>query len=211
MENQFLTLGLHLAGYTFPNRCKEETNIKRFQKNFGCHPATCEKLWFEMQNTTKDEGRITPGTKPTFLLIGLRFLWRYQTEEELAVFFGMSAKTVRKYYRQSVAKIYLLFDDTIKPIEEINDESLFILSIDGTHCPIEEQRPWSRKWSSHKLGKKAGVNYEVGLRVHKPELAWVYGPVPAGSHTDVVTYRECLKGKLESLNSNLAIRKKVCY
>ena len=171
MEKQFLTLGLRLAGYNIPNRCKDETNIKRFRTNFGCHPATCEKLWLHMQKTPNEKARITSHTKPTFLLIGLRFLWRYQTEEELAVFFGMSAKTVRKYYKQSVAKLYLLLDDILEPIEDINDESVFILSIDGTHCPIEEPRPWSKKWSSHKLGKKAGVNYEIGLRVHKPELA----------------------------------------
>ena len=91
-ENQFLTLGLCFAGYNFPNKYKEETNICRFQLNFGCHPTTCRKLWFDLQNTPKMEGRIDPNTKPIFLLIGLRFLWRYQTEEELGIFLAFLLK-----------------------------------------------------------------------------------------------------------------------
>ena len=67
------------------------------------------------------------------------------------------------------------------------------------------------KWSRKKLGKKAGVAYGVGMRIHKPELAWVAGPFPAGSHTDVIMFRKELKGKLESLNALLPVKKKVCY
>ena len=211
-ENQFLKLGLRYANYNYPNKCSDKTNIKRFQTNFGCHPTTCQKLWEDLQTTPNLDGRINANTKPTFLLIGLRFLWRYQTEEELGRFFKMSAKTVRNYYHESAKKIYLLLDEILPPLEEIKDErTTFVISIDGTHCPINEPKPWSPKWSSHKLGGKAAVNYEVGLRINKPELAWVYGPVPAGSHTDVVTYRECLKGKLEFINSQLDVKKKVCY
>ena len=58
------------------------------------------------------------------------------------------------------------------------------------------------------MGKKAGVAYKVGMRIHKPELAWVAGPFPAGSHTDVIMFRKELKGKLESLNALLPVKKR---
>ena len=203
-----MKLGLQCAGYKYPNRCKIETNINRFKAHFGLNPSTCEKLWVDLQATANEEGRIDAGTEPVFLLIGLRFLYKYETEEVLGRFFDMCDKTVRKYYRESAKKISLLFDQVILPVEAIaEDACIFALSIDGTHCPIEEEKPWDSKWSSKKLGKKAGVAYEVGMRIHKPELAWVAGPFPAGSHTDVVMFREELKGKLDSLNASLPVKK----
>ena len=161
--------------------------------------------------TPNKEARIKADKKPIFLLIGLRFLWTYDTEEILGSFFGMSAKTVRKYYKECTEKIYLLLPELLTPIEDLNnDDGVFILSIDGTHCPIEEPRPWSRKWSSHKLGKKAGVAYEVALRIQKDELAWVHGPFPA-ENNDIDIFRDKLKGQLQALNETLTIKKRVSH
>ena len=210
-EIEFLKLGLRYANYPFPNRCKIDTNISRFKNHYGVHPLTCENMWSDFQNTPNQDARIKADTKPVFLLIGLRFLWTYDTEEILGSFFGLSAKTVRKYYKECTEKIYLLLPELLTPIEDLNnDDGVFILSIDGTHCPIEEPRPWSRKWSSHKLGKKAGVAYEVALRIQKDELAWVHGPFPAGDN-DIEIFRNKLKGKLQSLNSTLTIKKRVSH
>ena len=144
-ENQFMILGLRVAGYNFPNRCKIETNIKRFHSHFGLHPLTCEKIWADLKETPNANGCINANTKPVFLLIGLRFLWKYESEEILATFFSMSAKTVRKYYKESAEKIHLLLDEILQPIKEIDDEYGFVLSIDGTHCPKQEQKNLGQK------------------------------------------------------------------
>jgi hypothetical protein len=40
------------------------------------------------------------------------------------------------------------------------------------------------EWSSHKLGGKAGVNYVIGLLIHKPKLAWVEGYTKLGKEND---------------------------
>ena len=77
-----------------------------------------------------------------------------------------------------------------------NDPLIFALSIDGTHCPIEEQRPFSNKWFSQKLGC-SGVNYEIALKINKSQLVWVNGPFPAGELNDIKTFRE--KGLKEQL------------
>lgn len=207
--NDFLELGLKIAGYKNLRRCNHETLVDRYKKQFGLEPTTCEGLWLDLQRTSNEEGRIdTKTTKPIFLLIGLRWLWTYPTEETLASFFGMDKKTVRKYYKSSVTKIHMLFEKISPPIEEIDDHFVYILSIDGTHCPIQEPKPWSPKWSSHKLGKKAGVAYEVGLRIHKDEIAWVNGPYPAGSN-DSTIFDDKLKEKLQTLNDKLTKKKKV--
>jgi hypothetical protein len=36
--------------------------------------------------------------------------------------------------------------------EAIDNDLVFFMSVDGTHCPIEEPRPFSTEWSSFKLG-----------------------------------------------------------
>ena len=208
-ENSFLALGLKVAGYKVPNRCQEATNIHRFQSHFGAAPATCVKIWNDLKTTSNVQGQISPSRKPIFLLIGLRFLWRYETEEVLAKFFDMCVRKIRPLYRESAEKIHLLLDTMLTPIEDTEDEAIFILSLDGTHCPIEEPRPWSSKWSSHKLGNKAGLAYEVGLRISSPELVWVHGPFPPGEYNDLQIFRDKLKGKLQTLNSQLTVEKKV--
>ena len=70
------------------------------------------------------------------------------------------------------------------------------MTVDGTHCPIQETRPFSKKWSSHKLGKKAGLNYEIGIQISQSRVVWVNGPFPA-SLNDLTVFRE--KGLKEAL------------
>lgn len=81
-------------------------------------------------------------------------------------------------------------------LEEADEGLIFMLSVDGTHCPQEEPNPWSEKWSSHKLGGSAGLNYELGLLIHKPKLVWVKGPTPPGLFNDVSVFRQELKNKI---------------
>jgi hypothetical protein len=66
--------------------------------------------------------------------------------------------------------------------------------VDGTHCPINEPRPFDTKWSSHKLGKAAGIDYELGIRIHDSKLAWIFS-APAG-YNDITIFRMALKDAL---------------
>lgn len=78
------------------------------------------------------------------------------------------------------------------------DEGLtFMLSIDGTHCPIEEPRPFSTENSSHKMGGAPAANYELGLLIHQPKLVWLHGPTRPGKHHDITVFRKKLKEEME--------------
>jgi len=77
-----------------------------------------------------------------------------------------------------------------------------MMSIDGTHCPIEEPRPFSTEWSSHKHGGNAGVNYELGVLLHKPRLAWCYGPTRPGKKNDLGVFQENLREALSDLSDD---------
>ena len=79
---------------------------------------------------------------------------------------------------------------------ESDDGFIYFMTVDGTHCPIQEPRPFSKVWSSHKFGGDAGVNYEVGLSINKDKLIWLYGPIPAGLKNDLSVAREKLIPKV---------------
>lgn len=74
----------------------------------------------------------------------------------------------------------------------------FVLSVDGTHCPILEQRKdgFNPDYFSHKLNGP-GYAYEIGLHLHESKLLWLAGPYPAGD-SDLVIFRKPngLKSKL---------------
>ena len=80
--------------------------------------------------------------------------------------------------------------------EDVDEGFIFDISIDGVHCAIEEPRPFSTKNSSHKLGGSAGVNYELGIKIHRPQLVWVYGPTAPGKDNDLEVFRQSLKHHL---------------
>jgi hypothetical protein len=63
------------------------------------------------------------------------------------------------------------------------------LSVDGTHCHINEPRKTpSSQWFSHKLNKP-GVGYEIAVDLTDSKIAWINGPFPAAKH-DIAIYRQ---------------------
>lgn len=73
---------------------------------------------------------------------------------------------------------------------------VFLLSIDGTHCPIEEQREpdFDSNWYSHKFHGPA-VAYELGVNLIESKIEWVSKMFPAGN-SDLVIFREGFKSKI---------------
>lgn len=63
-------------------------------------------------------------------------------------------------------------------------DSKYLVSLDGTDCPIQEQSPFNKKWYSHKLNW-AGIRYEVVLCIRTGRIVWVAGGVPCGEWPDL--------------------------
>lgn len=62
------------------------------------------------------------------------------------------------------------------------------MSVDGTHCKIEEPRSDPDKnWYSHKHNNPA-YSYEIGLDINSNNIVWVNGPFKAGN-TDLVMFQ----------------------
>jgi len=70
------------------------------------------------------------------------------------------------------------------------------MSVDGTDCPIQEPKPFSKKWYSIKLNGPA-LWYEATVALHRSEIVWVKGPFPAGPWKDDTIFKRWLMRKLE--------------
>ncbi|CAB9500472.1 hypothetical protein SEMRO_84_G044950.1 [Seminavis robusta] len=193
----FLNLGLRYGRFPNWKSYKESRCIQRFKQHFGMQPQTVADVWQKLRDSDNLDIRLKKNAKPKELLIAIRHLYKYHIEADLAMFFRIKTeKTVRKWVKRYVKKIALLLPELVGTLDDNDEGLIFFMSIDGTHCPIEEPRPWSKKWSSHKFGGKPAVNYELGLLLHKPKLAWIHGPTPPGEMNDLTVFRSKLKGVL---------------
>jgi hypothetical protein len=191
----FLKLGMETARVEHWRTYKEHCNIERFTKNYGATPETCREMWADL-NTL---GEIDKRSKPLHLLEALRYLFKYHTEDDLSNFFGYICRTtIRTHTKAYTEKIQTLLQLKMLTFEEADDGFIFFMTVDGTHSPIKEPRPFSTIWSSHKFGGDAGVNYEIGLSISKQKLIWLYGPTPAGLKNDLEIAREALIPKLRA-------------
>jgi hypothetical protein len=113
---KFMAIGLDLAGFKNWRGSNERTNIRRFTGRYGPTPLTCENIWDDLQTSPNEACRINNSIvqRPPLLLLALRFLWAYPTEENLAAEFQMSPKTVRKWAALMVMKIHLLLPQKVR-------------------------------------------------------------------------------------------------
>ncbi|CAB9516751.1 hypothetical protein SEMRO_804_G204910.1 [Seminavis robusta] len=193
----FMNLGLRYARFPNWKHYKESRSIERFKQHFGMKPETVADCWLLLRESNDPDIRLEKKAKPKHLLIAIRHLFKYHTEADLASFFNIKTeKTVRKWAKLYVKRISRLLPDLIGTLHDNHEGLILFMSIDGVHCPIEEPRPWSKKWSSHKFGGKPALNYEFGVLTHKPQLGWIHGPTKPGEMNDLVVFRDKLKGEL---------------
>lgn len=183
---EILSLGLQLAGYGQP-AMSIRTQIRRFREMYGCDPIVVQAIWEDLRH------HVSPGTKIDHLFWALFFLKKYPTDGDMGTKFQKNPTTIRRWVW---TVIFGLQELKATKIHFPNDgwEMTFTVSVDCTDCPIEEPRPFDRKWFSQK-SKSAGVKYEVAIDVLTGNVVWVNGPFKA-SKSDVTIFREGLKNLL---------------
>lgn len=190
MEDQFLVTGLRIANYRSWQRCQAETNQERFRRAFGAVPLTVAKIWDDMRSSMDERIRLQQNANPLHLLLALRFLAKYQSYIDLGSYFHIQSQTtVQKYIKYYVPRLSYLMEQRLLPLEEIDEGFILMLTVDGIHCPLREQRPFSTDWSSHKRGGKPAANYELGLCSWTDKIGWIRGPTKPGVKNDAMVFR----------------------
>jgi hypothetical protein len=201
-KKEFHAFGLELAGHPQWKAYKHHCNIDRYRQAYGVTPKTVARVWHELRTSNDSQAKLPTNSEPIHLLLSIRFLWRYEVYEDLGRFFGIqSPKTVKKWLWDYLQRIRRMLSLVTPDWMDAYNGLKFFFSIDGTHCAMQEPAPFSVIWSSFKLGGKPGLNYEIALRIDKPQLLWIYGPSPPGAQNDIAVFRTALLGKLQQLTA----------
>lgn len=196
-EAQFLALGLELVGFKRSRQQKtcEKTNYSRFRASFSCGPKACSKMFRDIQTTNIADARINEPDSH-FFLVAVNWLATYKKETEMAGFFDTDEKTLRKHIRRYVTAFQALKAKKIRWHDFTQQDEIFILSVDGVHFRIREQRkdPNSNWYSEKSNGP--GLAYEVCIAIHKNRVVWINGPFRASVHDKTMFRRHGLADKI---------------
>ena len=205
--SEMLQRGLLLAHHSAERqaRVNENERLARFKAEFGKTPVVLVNLWNDLQQTKIEDAKIVDATDQDLVKFLWTFAWlkSYETESKLVGRTGWCDCTVRKHTKEMVKKIHALMPSKIFWPEEWNNPSkdtpIFLMSVDGTHCPINEPtkgHPFSKnpKYYSHKFNR-SGLSYEVGFSIFTSQVVWINGPFPAGKGDDDI-FAEGLKHQI---------------
>jgi hypothetical protein len=218
--DELLKRGLKLVGFTDTQigRVQEKKNQSRFRTHYGAHPLVYAVLLTRLQETTDEnarleldttsqKGRLLTDQTLDYFFMAIHFLSCYPTEEQAEAVFKVCDKTYRYWVWFIVEKIALLMDEVICWPESWNNadneedpisQTIFTITVDGTHCRIEEPAhedfSENTRYFSHKF-KCAAYDYEIAISIFEDRVVWAAGPYPAGTN-DITIFRHKLKDKI---------------
>lgn len=207
-----LRRGLILVGFDErrQQRVKKKKNLSRFRQHYASDPVVYAVLLHRLQTTMNKEAKVEfdkVGIDKTinYFFMAIHLIARYPRAEEAEGIFKISEKSWRVWVWKIAKKIAKLKPEIIvwperwdNPDSDCDDETIFIITVDGVHCPIEEPThdtfSENTQFYSHKF-KSAALDYEIGMSVFEDNCVWVAGPYPAGKN-DISIFRHKLKQKI---------------
>ena len=158
-----MLLGLQLCGFsveTIARNCYA-TILDRFKGKYYVTPTVASKLFEDIQD--ESAARINKPS-PKYLLLALFYLKKYPTKSDMAGFLNTSERTAMHRSKEYVDAMQGLISKKIRWIfDDPSIEEVFIVSVDGIHCRIQEpQLEPSSKWYSKK-SNRARLVYEISM------------------------------------------------
>lgn len=183
---------------------RSKTNVQRFKDHYGAKHVVAAQLWLDLHTTDhvpEDLDHPASLSLPYFLE-ALHFLYRYKRESEWEAVFDKSTKTLRKWCWYYLKRIQVLKSEKIVFPTHFDTRDIWIMTVDGTHCkinePIHPEQSQNEKYFSHKH-KNSGLSYELGIDLFESKLMWMNGPFPVGRNDNGNFSQGGLKAKLASI------------
>mmetsp|Transcript_2173 Transcript_2173/g.4885 ORF Transcript_2173/g.4885 Transcript_2173/m.4885 type:complete len:352 (-) Transcript_2173:49-1104(-) len=172
--------GLLFCGFTEERqrKVKSDRNERRFRGCYGVSSLAISKVVKDLiQEISAKKFDLK------YFFLALYWLKAYPRYVQMEGPWNFCPETIGPRVKEYTAALQRLKKKKIKWFsdEEIKDD-VFIVSVDGVHCRIQEARrdPGS-KWYSHK-SHGAALAYELGISVRSDRLVWINGPFPASRH-----------------------------
>jgi len=151
-----------------------EKEIDEFKSAYGPHPCILGTIWLDLQSDeVPEEHRLINPTinDVKYFLLTARWLRKYETWSDLAKLGGVGLRRLSEKVKKWVLRLAALKELVVVWPTTFNTR--FIVSIDGTHCHVNEPRDpdcrRNKKNYSHKF-HKAGVNYEIGVSIFESRV-----------------------------------------
>ena len=212
-EEEMLQTGLLVVRYAenMLNRCKIETNKRRFKTSFGVSPATMCKIYIDLQKSDAEDTTTNPPTSMRLVGSETNFKWflrtvyylrKYPIEEDFERTLAINIGWARTNIWRVMQKIQYLKCKKITWSDGLGGEDIWILTVDGTHVwlcePGHAEFSQDSDYYSHKFNK-AGINYELGIAIASGKLIWMNGPFLAGKNDLQIFTGGGLKARLLQL------------
>ena len=193
------------------NRCKIESNKRRFKTSFGVSPATMCKIYIDLQRSDVEDTTTNPPTSMRLVGSETNFKWflrtvyylrKYPIEEDFERTLAINIGWARTNIWRVMQKIQYLKYKKITWSDGLGGEDIWILTVDGTHVwlcePGHAEFSQDSDYYSHKFNK-AGINYELGIAIASGKLIWMNGPFLAGKNDLQIFTGGGLKARLLQL------------
>ena len=127
-SNHILQQGYELVGFLTNRRVGQDLKETRFRAHFGIAPVAAARLFDDLNAVQECD--------LSKLLMALNWLKLYDPESVLAARWKLPEKTIREQIRTYVNRICQLEQSKIQwgPF----GAETYIVSVDGTHCRIQE-------------------------------------------------------------------------
>ena len=194
--NSILKKGLEVVRYDAKmlRRCRDKTNLRRFKSSFGVSPETMCRIYEDIQSTDLIDTSKTPPepmylkgkeTNLKWLLRAFHYLKKYPTGDDVERELAINEKWGRTKIWETISKIQFLKHKKITWEDELGNDNIWIMTVDGTHVwihkPSHPEFSQDSDYFSHKFNK-AGIDYELGIAIASQRLIWMNGPFPAGKN-----------------------------
>ena len=228
MPSEILVLGLSLVGFSDKRikRVNGKRNLQRFRCHFASDPTVYSVLLHRLQTAENPKARVDRHIEKVgkkkfsgYYLMAIHLLACYPTEDEAESVFSKSfiepCKETWSYWAwKIVGNIAALKPEIIvwpkkwnNPDGETEDQTVFIFTVDGIHCRIEEPTlgdfEKNKKFFSHKF-HSAALDYEIAISIFEQKCIWVNGPYGAGKN-DISIFRHKLKDQLTQARESSGI------
>ena len=201
--DEMLSIGLSLLySQERIGRSKKETNIERFNDNYGMTPITFCKIYEDLQVTKTIRGC---DNELKYHLMAMHFARNYPKMHQVEKDFDLSKGWVGGKIWDALRNIQSL--KTIKIVwpDDLNVADVWIGTVDGTDSPANE--PSHPEFSqddgafTHKHGR-AGLKYELVISL-TGGLIWMNGPFRGGENDVTIFRKHGLKDRLQALGKKV--------
>ena len=149
---EMLNEGLLLANYSEQKigKCGETTNHCRFINKFGVSPTVMCNIYNDLQCSTAEDMSVNPpqsmrmnGSDENlkWLLRSMIYVKKYPLESDFETEFHLTARYARRQIWNVLEKIQCLKEKKVTWPDDLDFESTWIMTVDGTHVWI------NRRWN----------------------------------------------------------------